>query len=210
MTCRFLFFALFLVLVPRPGVAASATTLDEVLAELQRLASTVQTLDSDFHQEKYLSVFKDMLPADGRFYYRRPDCLRWELTSPMSTGFVLKGERGRRWRDGGGKDESFDIARHPVMGIVARQLLAWTQADFDRLRRDFEIGLIDRTPVVLRLIPKKGLADGFLDHLVIAFAPGGRHVHRVEVHEQGGDFTRITFHTTRVNEPLSDNLFDPS
>lgn len=204
---RLLSVLLLLALTLRPGPDAWASSLDEVLAELRRLASTVQTLSSEFHQEKYLALFKDMLPAEGRFHYRRPDSLRWELTSPITTGFVIQGKRGRRWGDDSGREESFDIARQPLMGIVAGQLLAWTQADFERLRRDFEIFLENRTPVVLRLVPKKGKGDGFLERLLVFFAPDGRHVLRIEVHEQGGDFTRITFHDTRINEPLGDHLF---
>lgn len=188
-----------------PAGAFAAST-DAVLDRLHDLAAGVDTLASDFSQEKYLSVFQDVLPAKGRFYYRKPDQLRWEMTAPVTSGFVLNGETGRRWQETGSRGRRFDIAREPVMKIVADQLLAWTRADFDRLRRDYRISLAGETPVQLRLDPK-GVAAGFLDHLSIVFAPDGRHVQQVEVHEKGGDYTRITFHDTVVNGPLADELF---
>ena len=188
-----------------PAVAL-AESPDAVLDRLNELAAGVDTLASDFSQEKYLSVFQDVLPAKGRFYYRKPDHLRWEMTSPVTSGFVLRGDTGRRWQEAGSRGERFDIAREPVMKIVADQLLAWTRADFEALRRDYRISLTGEAPVRLRLDPK-GAAAGFLDHLSITFAPDGRHVQQVEVHEQGGDYTRITFHHTVVNGPLDDELF---
>jgi outer membrane lipoprotein-sorting protein len=183
-----------------------AASLDEVLGRLNELANGVETLSSDFSQEKYLSVFRDVLPAKGRFYYQKPDQLRWEMTDPIVSGFVLNGQTGRRWQKAGSRGERFDIAREPVMKIVADQLLAWTRADFDSLRRDYRITLAGEAPVRLRLAPK-GAASGFLDHLAIIFAKDGRHVRQVEVHEKGGDYTRITFHDTIVNGPLADELF---
>jgi outer membrane lipoprotein-sorting protein len=189
--------------LPAGALAASP---DAVLDRLHGLAGGVETLASDFSQEKYLSVFQDVLPARGRFYYRKPDRLRWEMTEPVTSGFVLNGETGRRWQEAGSRGERFDIARQPVMKIVADQLLAWTRADFERLRRDYRISLTGEKPVQLRLDPK-GAAAGFLDHLSITFAPDGRHVQQVEVHEKGGDYTRITFHDTVVNGPLADELF---
>jgi outer membrane lipoprotein-sorting protein len=196
-------FLLIAFLLPAGALAASP---DAVLDRLHGLAAGVETLASDFSQEKYLSVFQDVLPARGRFYYRKPDQLRWEMTAPVTSGFVLDGQTGRRWQDAGSRGERFDIAREPVMKIVADQLLAWTKADFEALRRDYRISLAGEAPVRLRLDPK-GAAAGFLDHLSITFAADGRHVQQVEVHEKGGDYTRITFHGTVVNGPLADDLF---
>lgn len=173
---------------------------------LQGIGSSIKTLSSDFSQEKYLSVFQEMLPASGRFYYRKPDQLRWELTSPVTSGFVLKGNQGRRWSQADDAGDRFDISREPVMKIVAEQLLAWTRADFDRLRTEYDMTLLQEFPVTLRLDPKGG-AERFLDHLQIIFSESGGHVQQVEVHEKGGDFTRIIFHGTAINRPVADELF---
>jgi outer membrane lipoprotein-sorting protein len=197
--------ALGLVLATAPGPAAASDT-GTVLARLRELAAGVETLSSDFRQEKYLAIFRDVLPASGRFYYRRPDCLRWEMTAPIATGFVLCGDRGWRWRDRESRVEDFEIAREPVMKIVADQLLAWTRVDIDRLQREYDIRVENPAPVTLRLTPRGAAAD-FLDHLLVRFAPSGEHVQQVEVHEKGGDYTRITFYNTRVNVPLADGLF---
>lgn len=189
-----------------PTACAAGERDSELLERLQQLSAGIVTLASDFTQEKYLAVFQEAMVSHGRFYYRKPDALRWELTRPVATGFVLQGERGRRWHERTGRSESFDINREPVMKIVAQQLLAWTRADFDRLRKEYRITVVAEQPVVLQLDPLFDSA-GFLDYLLIAFVPDGRHVQSVEVHEKDGDYTRIRFDNAIINQPLAEELF---
>jgi Outer membrane lipoprotein carrier protein LolA len=193
-------------LVARPAVAAPASDLDRVLADLSRSAAGIHTLDSDFVQEKYLAVFKDALVSQGRFCYQKPDRLRWELRSPLVSGFALDGNRGRRWRGEGGKGESFDIRQDPVMKVFAEQLLAWARPDFPWLQAHYRMSLQGTAPVRLRLDPTFD-TGGMIDHLLIVFAADGSHVQRVELHETDGDYTRIRFEHTVVNGPLAAGLF---
>lgn len=189
---------------------ASATPLfgadaEAVLARLQRQSAGVERLQADFVQEKHLAMFKSPLLSRGRFHFRRPDALRWEVTNPVRTGFVLQGGKGRRWHERTGKSEAFTVERDPVMRIVAGQLLAWAGTDFERLRRQYRISVLSENPAVLRLVP--AAEDRFLDHLRVSFAPDGRHVQEVELHEKGGDFTRIRFRDAAVNPSLAEGLF---
>jgi outer membrane lipoprotein-sorting protein len=198
---------MFLFALGAPAWAEKATDpLDPVLVRIENLASGVQTLESDFVQEKHLAVFQEVLLSRGRFYYAREDRLRWELLTPVQSGFVLNGQSGRRWHSRTGDSESFDLNSDPVMKIVAGQLLAWTRADFPALRREYRIVLLDEAPVRLRLEPTTAAA-GFLEYLQIVFSTDGRHVQVVEIHEKDGDFTRIRFENTQVNTTLAKDLF---
>jgi Outer membrane lipoprotein carrier protein LolA len=203
-SCLLLFGCL---LLARTAAADPAPAdLDRVLAGLARSAAGIETLASDFVQEKYLAVFQDALVSGGRFYYRKPDKLRWELRSPLVSGFALDGNRGRRWRGAGEKGESFDIRQDPVMKVVAEQLLAWARPDFPWLQAHYRMSLEGTAPVRLRLDPSFD-TGGMIDHLLIVFAADGSHVQRVELHEKDGDYTRIRFEHTVVNGPLAAGLF---
>jgi outer membrane lipoprotein-sorting protein len=205
---KFITLSLFLCLTPLAAWAAPTAGDNDaaVLAQMQRLAADVTTLQSDFVQEKHLSMFQEVLRSKGRFFFARPDRLRWELTDPVAAGFVLVGGKGRRWNAHSGPQEPFELTREPVMQLVAEQLFAWAAVDLERLRRSYRITVVQRAPVVLNLEPLAA-AGGFLDYLRVAFAEDGRHVAMVEVHEQGGDFTRIRFVKAKVNSPLPDELF---
>ena len=189
------------------GVPSVPTGNVALFASLERTAGSVQTLESDFIQEKYLGMFKTVLSSKGRFYFSKPDLLRWELTAPVASGFVIKGEQGRRWHQRTGRTESFQISQEPVMKIVSDQLFAWARADFAWLEKEYQIRVLSEAPVALRLEPRSAAMAGFLHHLLINFSADGRYVRSVELHELDGDYTRINFLNTAVNKPLPADLF---
>lgn len=189
------------------GETTSPAAQQALFSSLERTAGGVDTLASDFVQEKHLSMFKTVLTSKGRFYFGKPDRLRWELTTPVSSGFVLKGEQGRRWHERTGRPESFRISQEPVMKLVSDQLFAWARADFGWLKREYRISVLSEAPAALRLEPRSAATAGFLNHLLISFSADGRYVKSVEVHEKDGDFTRIRFVNTQVNKPLQADLF---
>ncbi len=187
--------------------SVSAETEIPALIEIERIASGVKTLSSDFVQEKHLNMFDEVLISKGRFYVEKPDRLRWEMTEPVASGFALSGKRGRRWHGPSGRTETFNINRDPVMKLVTEQLLAWARADFDWLQKQFQIQVLKSSPVILRLEPRDEGTKAYLVHLRIGFAAGGGHVELVEMHERGGDFTRMIFKNTQINPTLSRELF---
>ena len=189
------------------GATAAPPGNAALFATLERTAGSVQTLASDFVQEKYLGMFKTVLSSKGRFYFRRPDALRWELTAPVASGFVLKGEHGRRWHERTGRTESFQISQEPIMKLVSDQLFAWARADFSWLEQEYRISVLSEAPVALRLEPRSAAVAGFLRYLLINFSADGRYVRSVELHELDGDYTRINFVNTAVNKPLPADLF---
>lgn len=191
-------------------VAADTVTPDgssAIFSSLERTAGAVKTISSDFVQEKHLSMFKTVLTSKGRFYFSKPDLLRWELTAPVASGFVLKGEKGRRWHERTGRSESFQISQEPVMKLVSDQLFAWARADFQWLKKEYRISVLAESPVALRLEPRSAATAGFLHHLLINFSADGRYVRSVELHEKDGDYTRIRFVNAAVNKPLQADLF---
>ncbi|PLX97561.1 MAG: hypothetical protein C0620_00185 [Desulfuromonas sp.] len=190
------------------GAVCASEPLPESMAEqIRSSAAQVDTLSSDFVQEKFLSMFAETLTSQGRFYYQRPDQLRWELTAPVGSGFVLHGDRGERWHERVDGSEPFRLEDDPAMSLIAEQLFAWARADLDWLKAHYTIDLIGVDPICLRLTPPEGQGGAFLDHLLIQFADSAAYVTEVEIHEHDGDYTRILFSQTEMNQPLATQLF---
>jgi outer membrane lipoprotein-sorting protein len=190
-----------------PDVKDKPAARAPALARLEQVAATVNTLSGDFVQEKHLAVFREVMTSKGRFYLQKPDRLRWELLTPVRSGFVIRGSKGRRWNDLTGRTEAFSADKDPILKIVADQLFSWASADFGRLEKQYRISVLEDRPVLLRLEPRGEAMGSYLEYLVIQFAADDRHVKSVEVHEKGGDFTGIRFVNTQVNGPLAADLF---
>jgi len=186
---------------------AEEMELAPLLVELKLSSTQIETLSSPFVQEKYLDIFAEKLLSQGRFAYRKPDLLRWELLTPVASGFVLRGDQGERWNRLSQRQESFSVKKDPVMGMIAQQLLAWARVDLDWLQSRYRMELQKLTPVVLHLYPRdKGEAE-FIDHLQIQFSADRSHVVAVQMVEQGGDSTSISFTAVEINSELSDSVF---
>ncbi len=198
---------LLFVFLPLAAWAEEDAELERVLAGLKVSAAGIETLASDFTQEKHLEIFRETLVSQGRFYFARPDKLRWETTAPVASGFLLNGSGGKRWHQRAGAPVPFDLGREPGMKLIAEQLLAWARVDLDWLKERYHLTLVGTAPVTLRLVPRQVAAKQYLDYLLIAFDAKGRHVASVEVHEQGGDYTLIRFDAAVLNQPLDPALF---
>lgn len=181
--------------------------LTQIFDRLQNAAGTTQSLSSDFVQEKQLAIFAETLLSEGRFYYRQPDHLRWELLTPVASGFVLRGQQGERWNSLSKETSPFRIDRDPVMGVIAQQLLAWARVDIVWLQSRYRIELLAEQPVRLQLFPLDQGEAGFVEQLQILFAEDSSHVQQVEMHEAGGDKTLLRFAEVLINQPLPAEAF---
>lgn len=188
-------------------VAADTSELDIILSQLKEAAQTVQTLQGNFVQEKNLEMFDHQLLSAGLLVYAQPDQLRWELLSPVASGFTLQGERGVRWNAVSGQVQGFSVTSDPLMGIVARQLLAWAKVDIDWLEQGYNMEVVNNEPVVLRLKPLGATEAEFVNYIEVAFDPLQGHVSDVLVMEQSGDSTRLRFEDVRINDRVEAEAF---
>ncbi len=170
-------------------------------------ASRLQTLSSDFSQERHLSMLKEPLISSGKFAYEKPDRIYWEIVKPSPAGFIVQGDKLKRWSGDPQDTETLEVAQVPIAKAIVDQVFAWTRADFSWLEKRYRITVTEETPSKLKLIPLYAQEKKFLTHITIAFSEDWTHIRSVELHEKGGDFTRIRFLNTLINPSLPKDLF---
>jgi outer membrane lipoprotein-sorting protein len=188
-------------------VPTSAEVQHLIFQEISRAVSGVETIVSDFSQEKHVSMLKDTLISAGRLYYQKPDRLRWEITRPTYFGFIINGKRAIRWKGEHTPSEVFELDKSPAISRFVHQLFAWIKADFSRIRTLYRIRIRSTTPTALILNPLGEKEKKIINHILIVFSMDFRHVETFEIHEADGDFTRIRFLNTRINLSLKKELF---
>jgi outer membrane lipoprotein-sorting protein len=179
----------------------------QIFALISAGASRVQTLSSDFSQEKHLAMLKEPLISLGKFAYEKPDRLYWEIGKPSPMGFVVQGDQVRRWSGDSGGTESLEVNQDPMIRAIVEQVLAWTRADFPWLEKRYRITVMEETPHSLKLIPLSAREKKFLAYTTITFSEDWTHVRSVALHEKGGDFTRLRFLNTLLNPSLPKDFF---
>ena len=86
-----LLFSLFCQLVSAAGLTAPRK--QEIIGSINSAASAMKSMTCSFTQTKYLSLLSDKMVSEGKMYYRQPNRLRWEYTSPYQYLFVLNGTK---------------------------------------------------------------------------------------------------------------------
>jgi outer membrane lipoprotein-sorting protein len=184
-----------------------ATAKAEVFSRIKQAASTVRTLAGEFTQEKHLEMLENAPVSKGRFFFQNPDRLRWEIYEPAALGFIVDGDKGKRWKGQSGAMQSFDLKKEPVIRIISDQVFAWARADFERLEAGYDITVLGENPVSLKLVPLSSTEKKYLDYIKLIFSPAEDYVSAIEIHEAGGDYTRISFINMAVNMPLQEDTF---
>jgi outer membrane lipoprotein-sorting protein len=152
-------------------------------------------------------MLKEPLISIGKFAYEKPDRLYWEILKPSPLGFVVQGGQAKRWGSDPRVTETLEIDQEPMIRAIVDQVSAWTRADFPWLEKRYRITVLEETPYSLKLIPLSFQEKKFLAYITIAFSEDWTHVRSVELHEKGGDFTRLRFINTLLNPSLPKDFF---
>jgi outer membrane lipoprotein-sorting protein len=181
-----------------------AESLDDFLTRVEARAAGTKSFACDFRQERRLAIFAKPVVFSGKLFLARPDRLRWEFTSPIASLLILDGKTGRRCGEGSPASE-FNLERDPVMRLVAGQLRTWTNGNYRELLGEFGLELAAGPSLILK--PRKEGLASFLNRIVVVFDPDSLQPVRVEIHEEGGDRTVISFSSYRLNPELAPALF---
>jgi len=181
--------------------------ISQILSSVAKASSEIKTISSDFIQERQTSMLKEPLMATGRFYFERPQRVRWEFLKPSRSGFSINGERAKRWKDDPDQWQRFDVGKEPAIKAMTEQIFAWAGGDFAWIEKRYEIAIRSEEPLGLLLTPRAPEEKKYIRLIAISFSPDLAYVDSVEIRDREGDSTRIRFIHVALNTTLPENLF---
>ena len=179
----------------------------DFLKDLQDRSKSISSISSEFTQQSHIALFAEAVESTGKFYFARPDNLRWEYQSPFISGFLLKGENGLKWDGATDQTTEFNTETSPEMAIISEQILAWTTMNIPWIEKIYTLKITDYSPAVMELTPRSSKTREFMNLIRIYFAPQATHLKSIELHEPGGDYTKIIFSNVKLNQKLPQNTF---
>ena len=96
---------------------------------LAKEAQTVESIESDFTQVKYLDVFDEKVTSKGKFYYQKSNKICMEYFRPMDYLIVINGSKLKIVSDG----------KKSIMNLSSNKMMAQMQ--------DMLTAMYDRRPV---------------------------------------------------------------
>jgi outer membrane lipoprotein-sorting protein len=187
-------------------------SLRDLLKRIEQAHQDNKDFAGNFEQERYLPLFGDTIRSSGRFAFKQPDKVRWEYARPHRSILVVEGDRGRKWSAGTNRVESFRLADDRGLDAVVNQLFTWFRGEFSKLDNDYDVELVSREPLKLKLTPKREALQRFIQNIEITL-DSKEVIESVKLIEplQPGDeapgHTLYRFKDTKLDEGVDDDEF---
>lgn len=177
--------------------------------QVEQRVRGIRTLDIHFVQQKHLELFADVVTAEGRLLFARPDRLRWEITKPFRSLLVVNGERLGKFDVRDGQPRKLRLAGAEAVGAMMQQLARWHQGRF-RDQGDAYVAEVFEAPKSVRvsLKPRQAEMGRFIEAIDMVFHKEEQRIIRVTIREPGGDRTELSFDREVRNAELPDTVFD--
>lgn len=182
-------------------------TQAEILEQIDRSASRIESLQCDFTQTKELSLLQDRMVSHGVMYYRQQGgLLRWEYLTPYRYTFILNGDRVSM--QSGGRTDVVETSGNRMFREIARMMMNSLTGQCLTAASDFEVRVTVQSDCwVAELTPRRREMEQFFARVRLRFDPERQLVTRIEMIERNGDSTVIELKNIKRNEPIDETLF---
>ena len=178
---------------------------DKVQAEINQTAESIKTIKSNFIQEKQLSFLTESIKSEGFFRYKKENRLRWEYTQPFKYLILFNGNEVVI-KDGNNTNV-FDAGSNALFKQINDLMLGAVKGDLGK-DKDFAFTLNESSKQYqLLLKPTNDNMKKYVAGVEIYFEKTDLAVSSIKIIESTGDFTKITFHDRKFNEPIDEKTF---
>lgn len=174
--------------------------------DLKRAAESIRTLKADFTQKRHLKILDAPLISKGRLYYRAPDLLRWEYSSPVRSVMLKRGEgiTVYQFLEGSWKADSSQAVE--VRRMIFAEINRWLKGRFNEAS-GFTPSYDSGPPVCITMSPREEFKR-FLDRIELIFSERPGIIRSVEMIESQEARTRIEFTNLEINAHIPAGIFE--
>jgi len=203
-TLVFLFFSSFLF----AQIPAGYKPVKDTLAFKQKMeaqSKLVNTIESDFTQEKYLSVMSEKIITKGHFLFKKVNMLRWEYTSPLK--YLIAINKDKMYIKDNGKVSKYDINSNKMFKSINEMMVNTVQGNLLN-SKDYKAKYYENEKFyLLELTPLQKGAKDFLKVIQLYIDKTDYAVVKVKMIEPSDDYTMIDFSSRKTNQPIGDEKF---
>ncbi len=184
------------------------TELDELLVTLEKELGSIQTLRTDYVQEKHLSIFMNPIMVRGRLFFLRPDNVRLEITEPFHSVLIAQHKSVAKYEFLDDEWKKLSIGIPDAVLMVTGQIATWLQGRFRDKSDIYKISATSDEPTIIILTPRHEKFKEFITAIELELTEEKDRISSVTIRESGDDFTRMTFSNQERDVALPALLFD--
>ena len=173
--------------------------------KLQEKAKLTSTIESNFVQEKNLSMLSEKIISKGHFCFKKTNLLRWEYLSPSSYLIVINNDK--IYIKDGKKVNKYDTNSNKLFKGINDMMLNSVQGNVLN-HKDFKISYFENEKYYLvEMLPKTKEMKEYIKIISMYFDKNDYTVSKIRTTELSDDYTSIEFSNKKINETIADSQF---
>lgn len=207
---RNLILAVFSLFASVPSIAQyagykSVTDLALFKKEFSQQATKINSISSNFRQEKTLTALTETIVSNGVFNFKRANKVRMEYKKPFAYMMVMNGDKMLVKDEG--HSNTVNLKSNKLFQQVNKIVIDCVQGTILD-SKDFTSKVFESPKeFLLEMTPTSKALRGFFQTIVLIVEKKDYSVSSIKMNEPSGDTTIITFTEKQINVPVSDAIF---
>ena len=178
----------------------------QIVEKIDKASSAMKTMQCDFTQTKRMKMLSKDMQSKGVMYFKRPDKLRWQYTSPYDYTFIMNGDKVQIKSMKSTKN--IDVQQNKMFRQITNIILSSITGGTLRTSADFTVELWQHDKsYFVKLYPKKKELKQLYQYLEIWFDPALTKVSTVKMMEKTGDMTIVNLLNTKYGVTINEKMF---
>jgi len=163
-----------------------------------------KSLSADFKETVVSEMFDNPQKADGKFWYKQKDKIRWEHTSPKKQVILINGEKLKMSENG---KEVSNATSKMIVKKVQGLMVKLMSGDF-LSSKDFKISYYENTSAYkLVLTPVSSKISKYVEKIELVFTKKGLLMTEMSIFESDTEKVMYSFSNINENQSIQDAKF---
>ncbi len=181
----------------------------EIIQGVQQHLKGIASVEADFNEEKKLAMLDHTLNIDGHMALEKPDRLIWIVRDPVKYAVRIAGDEVSQWDEDTNQVQTVHLGGDPTFKAITQQMQAWFLGDYKALGDSYDVYVNSNQPLSLGFVPNGSMmVSKLIKRIDLTFGADESYIDTMVISEASGDVTTLKFSGTRVNQPVSGDIWE--
>jgi outer membrane lipoprotein-sorting protein len=168
-------------------------------------SASIQTLKSNFIQEKSISMLEKKLVSEGCFQFKKNGLLRMEYFKPYTYLFLMNKDKITIRNNQ--NQTTVSTSSNKLFKLISQIMLDCISGEVLSVK-EFQTKVFEnKTLYLLKLLPKDKNLKSLIKELDVYVSKSDYTVEKIDMFEVSGDFTKMIFKNKQINLLINDEIF---
>ena len=178
----------------------------QFIEKIDKAAQTMTSMQCDFSQTKSMKLLSKEMQSKGIMYFKQPDKLRWQYTSPYDYTFIMNGDKVTM--KSAKSTQNINVQGNKMFRQITKIILNSITGSGLKGATDFQVEIYKTdNSYFAKLYPKKKELKQIYSVIEIYFNQSLTMVNGVKMMEKTGDVTSVKLQNVKYNQSINESTF---